>query len=113
MALSTRIIAQPAPGVLEFFRQRMGKACFGDAANTFSGGSPAAIGLLQGKVVEMVAGASVAEKAASVFVFDVKGSCALHIAMFVIFGDLEDVRASIAAVKEYEKTKKIQSKSGH
>ncbi len=106
MALSTRLIAHPSPGVLEFFRQRMGKACFGDAANTFSGGSPSAVGLLQGKVLEMVSAASVAEKAASVFVFDVKGSCAQHIAMFVIFGDIDDVAASITAVKEFEKESK-------
>jgi BMC domain len=100
MAFSVRIISHPSPGVFEFLRQRVGtvgKKIFAEAEVPFT-----AVGLIQGKVVDMIAAADVAEKAADVRVFDLKGICPQHITMIGIFGDIAEVKASIAAVEQAE-----------
>ena len=100
MALSTQIISHPAPGVFEFLRQRVGavgKKIFAEAEVPFT-----AVGLVQGKVLDMIAAADVAEKAADVRVFDLKGICPQHVTMIGIFGDIADVEASIDAIKRAE-----------
>jgi len=100
MALSTQIISHPAPGVFEFLRQRVGatgKKVFAEAEVPFT-----AVGLVQGKVLDMIAAADVAEKAANVRVFDLKGICPQHVTMIGIFGDIADVEASIDAINRAE-----------
>ncbi len=96
MALNTRIISHPSSGVLELLRQRMGaagKKVFAQTEVPFG-----AVGLIQGKLIDMIAAADVAEKAADVRVFDLKGLCPQHITMIGIFGDIADVKAGIAAI---------------
>ena len=96
MALNSRIISHPSAGVLELLRQRMGSAgkkVFALAEVPFG-----AVGLIQGKLIDMIAAADVAEKAADVRVFDLKGLCPQHITMIGIFGDIADVEAGIAAI---------------
>lgn len=103
MAFSTHIISHPAPGVFELLRQRVGavgKKIFAEAEVPFT-----AVGLVQGKVVDMIAAADVAEKAADVRVYDLKGICPQHITMIGIFGDIADVKASIAAIEQAEHLK--------
>ena len=100
MAFSVRIISHPSPGVFEFLRQRVGavgKKIFAEAEVPFT-----SVGLIQGKVVDMIAAADVAEKAADVRVFDLKGICPQHITMIGIFGDIAEVKASIEAVEQAE-----------
>lgn len=100
MALSTQVISHPAPGVFEFLRQRVGavgKKIFAEAEVPFT-----AVGLVQGKVLDMIAAADVAEKAADVRVFDLKGICPQHVTMIGIFGDIADVEASIEAIERAE-----------
>ena len=103
MAFSTQIISHPSPGVFEFLSQRVGtvgKKVFADGEVPFT-----AVGLVQGKVVDMIAAADVAEKAANVRVFDLKGICPQHITMIGIFGDIAEVKASVAAIEEAEHLK--------
>ena len=103
MAFSVQLISHPSPGVFEFLRQRVGavgKKIFSEAEVPFT-----AVGLVQGKVVDMIAAADVAEKAGNVRVFDLKGICPQHITMIGIFGDIADVEASIAAIEEAEHLK--------
>ena len=103
MALSTQVISHPAPGVYEFLRQRVGavgKKIFAEAEVPFT-----AVGLVQGKALDMIAAADVAEKAADVRVFDLKGICPQHVTMIGIFGDIADVEASIDAI---ERAKHLQ-----
>jgi len=100
MALSTRIISHPSPGVFEFLRQRVGavgKKVFAEAEIPFT-----AVGLIQGKLIDMIAAADVAEKAGDVRVFDLRGLCPQHITMIGIFGDISDVKASIEAIEQSE-----------
>ena len=103
MAFSTRIISHPSPGVFEFLRQRMGmagKKVFSEEEIPFT-----AVGLIQGKLVDMIAAADVAEKAGNVRVFDLRGLCPQHITMIGIFGDIADVKASVAAIEAAEDLK--------
>lgn len=103
MAFSTQIISHPSPGVFELLRQRagaVGKKIFAEAEVPFT-----AVGLVQGKVVDMIAAADVAEKAGDVRVFDLKGICPQHITMIGIFGDIADVESSIAAIGRAEHLK--------
>jgi len=103
MAFSTQIISHPSPGVFELLRQRVGavgKKIFAEAEIPFT-----AVGLVQGKVVDMIAAADVAEKAGDVRVFDLKGICPQHITMIGIFGDIADVEASVAAIEAAEHLK--------
>ncbi len=103
MAFSIQLISQPAPGVFEFLRQRVGavgKKVFAEAEVPFT-----AVGLIQGRLVDMIAAADVAEKAADVRVFDLRGLCPQHITMIGIFGDIADVKASIAAIEQAENIK--------
>jgi microcompartment protein CcmL/EutN len=60
------------------------------------------VGLIQGKLIDMIAAADVAEKAADVRVFDLRGLCPQHITMIGIFGDISDVKASIEAIEQSE-----------
>ena len=103
MAFNIHLISHPSPGVFEFLRQRVGtvgKKIFAEAEVPFT-----AVGLVQGRVVDMIAAADVAEKAANVRVFDLKGICPQHITMIGIFGDIADVKASIAAIEQAEHLK--------
>ena len=103
MAFSIQLISHPSPGVFEFIRQRagaVGKKLLSEVEIL-----PTAVGLVQGKVVDMIAAADVAEKAADVKVFDLKGICPQHITMIGIFGDIADVKASIQAIHEAEHLK--------
>jgi len=103
MAFSTQIISHPSPGVFEFLRQRVGavgKKIFAEAELPFT-----AVGLVQGKLVDMIAAADVAEKAGNVRVFDLRGLCPQHITMIGIFGDIADVKASISAIEQADHLK--------
>jgi hypothetical protein len=98
MAFSIHLISHPSPGVFEFIRQRLGasgKKIIAESEVAFT-----AVGLVQGKVVDMVAAMDVAEKAANVRVFDLRGLCPQHITMIGILGDIADVKASIQAIEE-------------
>jgi hypothetical protein len=103
MAFNIQLISHPTPGVFELLRQRVGatgKQILSQAEIPFT-----AVGLVQGRVLDMIAAADVAEKAANVRVFDLKGICPQHITMIGIFGDIADVKASIKAIEDAEHLK--------
>jgi hypothetical protein len=97
MAYSIRFISHPSSGVKSMLAQRLGphgKKIFAEDGFEFS-----AVGLIQGKLVDMIHAADIAEKAATVDVFDLRGLCPQHITMIGIFGDMSAVKASLDAVK--------------
>jgi len=99
MASNIQIISHPGPGVFDILMSRMGagpKKKIVDA--NFS-----AVGLVQGKLVDMMVAADIAEKAADVQVYDLKGSCPQHLTMIGIFGDIAAVNASVDAIRFKEK----------
>lgn len=94
--LNQQFISHPSPGVIAILANRMSAAAKGQLAEM----DASAVGLIQGKLVDMIAAADVAEKAASVLVFDLKGSCPQHLTMIGIFGDVSAVKASLDAITE-------------
>lgn len=58
-----------------------------------------AVGLVQGKVIDMVYAIDIAEKAAGVIVEDIGGVCPQHMVLIAIFGDTSSVEAAIDEIK--------------
>lgn len=65
-----------------------------------------AIGLVQGKLIDMVVAADVAEKAANVEVDEIRGVCPQHFTVLAIFGDTASVETAINVIKENIETQK-------
>ncbi|MBR0597380.1 BMC domain-containing protein [Sinanaerobacter chloroacetimidivorans] len=88
-----RIIKSPSAGTLDILKRRMGPG-----ANTELT-SVAAVGLVQGRMIEMICAADIAEKAVGVTVEDVRGSCPQNMILIAIFGDTASVEAAIQEIK--------------
>ena len=58
-----------------------------------------AVGLVQGRLIDMVYAADIAEKAVGVTVEDIKGTCPQNMIMLAIFGDTASVEAAIVEIK--------------
>lgn len=58
-----------------------------------------AIGLAQGKLIDMIYAIDIAEKAAGVVVEDIKGVCPQHMTSIAILGDTSSVQAAIEEIK--------------
>lgn len=98
MALNIQFITHPGPGVIDMLMTRMGAS----GKKTLDIVSFSAVGLVQGRLVDMIAAADIAEKAADVHVFDLKGSCPQHLTMIGIFGEIAAVKTSLEAIQAQE-----------
>lgn len=58
-----------------------------------------AIGLVQGKLIDMIYAADIAEKAVGVTVEDIRGTCPQHMVLIGIFGDTASVEAALNEIK--------------
>lgn len=89
-----KIIKQPSKGTVDILMRRKGS------------GGPLdlnyvdAIGLVQGKLIEMIVAADIAEKTVGVTVEDIRGSCPQNMILLAIFGDTASVEEAIAKIKE-------------
>lgn len=90
-----RIIKSPSRGTMEMLDRRRSLVRPIEEYASFD-----AVGLVQGKLLDMVAAADVAEKAAAVYVEEVRGLCPQHFALLGIFGDTASVEAAVKAVKQ-------------
>lgn len=97
--MDCRIIKSPSEGTLAILNRRKGSGMKGVIENTD------AIGLVQGRLIEMVCAADVAEKAVGVIVEDIRGSCPQNMIMLAIFGDTASVTSAIEEIKRKEKMK--------
>jgi hypothetical protein len=88
-----RIIKSPSEGTIEILAKRIGTHANMDFA------SVAAVGLVQGRMIDMICAADIAEKAVGVTVADVKGSCPQNMVLIAIFGDTASVEAAIQEIK--------------
>ncbi len=87
-----RIIKSPGEGTLEILKKR--------SSLNFDSGKPGAVGLVQGKIIEMICAADTAEKCAGVIVSDVRGSCPQNLVLLAIVGEIADVEEALKSVKE-------------
>lgn len=92
-----RIIKSPSRGTLEILARRKG------SGNAVKLEDVDAVGLVQGRLIEMVCAADVAEKAVGVTVEDIRGSCPQHMIMLAIFGDTASVEATLEEIRRREK----------
>jgi ethanolamine utilization microcompartment shell protein EutL len=98
MGFNIQFITHPGKGVVEILLSRMGSSVKNEVKQIdFS-----AVGLIQGKLVDMIYAADIAEKSADVRVFDLKGTCPQHLTMIGIFGDIAAVKACLDAIEAVE-----------
>lgn len=89
-----RIIKSPSQGVINMIKSRsMGRNILSDKPYD-------TIGLVQGKLIDMIVASDIAEKKSNVEVMEIKGLCPQHFAMIGIFGDTSSVIEAIESVKE-------------
>lgn len=89
--MDLRIIKSPSKSTLEILKRRSGINADFERVG--------AVGLVQGKMIEMFCAMDIAEKAVDVTVADVKGNCPQHMIMIAIFGDIAAVEAAIQDIK--------------
>lgn len=92
--MDCRIIKSPSEGTLAILSRRKGSGSKEAIEH------PDAIGLVQGKLIDMVCAADIAEKAVGVTVEDIRGSCPQNMIMLAIFGDTASVIAAIDEIKK-------------
>lgn len=88
-----RIIKSPSSGTVDILFRRKG------SASTIPLGNYDAVGLVQGRLIDMVFAADIAEKAAGVVAEDIKGHCPQNLIMIAIFGDTASVEAAIQEIQ--------------
>lgn len=89
-----RIIRQPSQGTIDILARRKGSPSSHTVENTD------AVGLVQGKLIDMIVAADIAEKAVGVTVEDIRGSCPQNMIVLAIFGDTASVEAAMARIRE-------------
>lgn len=88
-----RIIKSPSKTTLDILFRRKGSAVSIVPENVD------AVGLVQGKLIDMIVASDIAEKAVGVTVEDIKGSCPQNMILLAIFGDTASVEAAITQIK--------------
>lgn len=96
-----RIIKSPSNSTRDILRRRMGGNCKTNLE------SADAIGLVQGKLIDMIYAADIAEKAVGVTVEDIRGTCPQHMVLLAIFGDTSSVESALEEIKV--KMKEVKS----
>jgi ethanolamine utilization microcompartment shell protein EutS len=88
-----RMIKSPSRGTMDILFRRKGSPPSTPLENYD------AIGLVQGRMIDMIVAADIAEKAAGVVVEDIKGQCPQNVIMIAIFGDTASVETAIEEIK--------------
>ena len=89
-----RIIKTPSQGTIDILMRRKGTPTSERPENVD------AVGLVQGKLIEMVVASDIAEKTVGVTVEDIRGSCPQNMILLAIFGDTASVESAMKAIKE-------------
>lgn len=89
-----RIIKSPSQGTLDILLRRKGSLKGVEPENVD------AVGLVQGRMIDMVVAADIAEKAVGVTVEDIKGSCPQNMILLAIFGDTASVESAMVQIRQ-------------
>lgn len=95
-----RIIKSPSQGTIDILKRR--GAMINQELEKHTGRIEA-IGLVQGRLIEMISAADIAEKAAGVTAGDVRGNCPQSMMLLALFGDTASVETAIEEIKRNEK----------
>lgn len=88
-----RIIKAPTEGTCQILQRRI------DPAMKVNVAEAQAIGMVQGRLCDMVFASDVAEKASGVRVVDIRGNCPQNMIMIAILGDTASVETALAQIK--------------
>lgn len=88
-----RIIKSPSPGTLDILLRRKSSGVKKEMEY------PDAIGLVQGRMIDMVYAADIAEKAVGVTVEDIRGNCPQNMVLLALFGDTASVEAAMEEIR--------------
>ena len=92
--MDIRIIKSPSDGVVEMLKRRSA------AGNLFENKAWDTVGLVQGKLSEMLVAADIAEKTANVKVEEIRGICPQHFTMIAVFGDTASVSEALNSISQ-------------
>ncbi|CAJ1177068.1 hypothetical protein CPR19092_LGOLGGFK_00161 [Companilactobacillus paralimentarius] len=92
--MECRIIKSPSEGTMAILNRRKGSGIRDKIDNID------AVGLVQGRLIEMVVASDIAEKAVGVTTEDIRGSCPQNMIMLAIFGDTASVTSAIEEIKK-------------
>lgn len=95
--MDIKIIKSPSKGTLDILSRRKGSSIPIDPD------SSDAIGLVQGRMIDMIVAADIAEKAVGVIVEDIRGSCPQNMILIAIYGDTASVESALREIKEKSK----------
>ena len=88
------IIKSPSRGTIDILMRRKGSN-----SKELSPYGVDAVGLVQGRMIEMVVASDIAEKATGVTVEDIEGSCPQNMILLAIFGDTAAVEDAMAEIQ--------------
>ncbi len=91
--MDIRIIKSPSKGTIDILLRRKG------SNQTVMPECMDAIGLVQGKIIDMIVASDIAEKAVGVTVEDIKGSCPQNMVLLALFGDTASVESALQKIR--------------
>ena len=92
--MDIEIIKSPSDGVVEMLQRRSSSNDF------FENKDWDTVGLVQGKLSEMLVAADIAEKSANVKVEEIRGICPQHFTMIAVFGDTASVSEALNSISK-------------
>lgn len=96
--MDIRLIKAPSPATLDIIKNR---------SRLKIATNPGALGLVQGKLIDMTVASDIAYKTSGVEVIDVRGSCPQNMIMIAIVGDMEEVKVALKSIEEKNKGNEI------
>lgn len=90
--MDIRLIKVPSKGTLDIIEKRSNLK--------FDSYRPGAIGLVQGKIIDMIYASDIAEKCVGVKVSDVRGSCPQNLVLLAIVGEISEVEEALQRISE-------------
>lgn len=94
--MDIRIIKSPTNGTIEMLNRRRSLTQVNEESKQYD-----TIGLVQGKLIDMIAAADLAEKSANVEVEEIRGVCPQHFVLLALYGDTSSVEAAIKAIQDH------------
>jgi microcompartment protein CcmL/EutN len=92
--MDMRIIKHPSQGTIDILLRRKGSPRDVTPENID------AVGLVQGKIIEMMVASDAAQKSTGVTVEDIRGNCPQHMLLLAIFGETAAVETAMKAIKD-------------
>ncbi len=91
--MDIRIINSPTSGTWQIIKSRLA------LSGVITTDMPSSIGMVQGKMIDMICAADIAEKQSGVEAHELRGLCPQHMTMIVLLGDTAAVKTALKEIK--------------